>query len=426
MFLKKSFLIRRPFDRWVLFSAAASMPLRFGLGPLVLFVFSCIGVYLAAMRHRYHRHYGAAFFICITVYMLWAMGLMLWRGEWHIHNRQIGYTMLIWLFSFGGLGMVLVRDPMRMFALGSRIGVLLTVGAVVWIGYSFGGRIGVGGNEAVFAYAAGVSAIAATLPVKNAPRWLPNGPWYLIIGTGLVFASETRAVMLPLVLFAVVEIAVLVGRIASHKVKVGSALVLAACLTAVFTIGPAASVLSQRFAGMIHYYETGDSSLWSDKSSADTREQMWRGALRVVAENPLTGVGPEHKMSAVHDALGDQATLLEGYIHVHNAILDELLVNGAIGLALILMAGLCGFVFLWRNNPDCTIRRTLIYFLIVWGSYAMLHNPLLHESSIAVTLFFFSVVYAQTNRDILRRQSGSANVLYRAAKQSGQHAELKS
>ncbi|HWD12900.1 O-antigen ligase family protein [Pseudochrobactrum sp. sp1633] len=409
--LQKNFLIRRRVDLWLLFIAAAAMPVRLPLGPLILFIFSCIGVYLALCKNRFHRFYGAHFYLLISAYMIWSLGLMAWRGELDAANRQVGYVLLLWLYSFGGLGMVLVRDPVRILAFGSRIGLIICATAVAGEELFLGGRIGVGGNPAVFAYAAAITAVAATLPIKKPPFLLPNGPWYLIIGTGVVFASETRAVMLTLALLAIFEIVVLIGRIASHKVKIGSSLMLAACLTAVFTVGPVASVLSQRFSGMMHYYETGDSSQWSDKSSADTREQMWRGAAKVVSEHPLTGVGSDQKMTAVREALGDQATLLDGYIHVHNSVLDELLVNGAVGFLLLLAAALCGFVFLWRNNSDCAIRRVLIYFTITWGSYAMLHNPLLHETSIAVTMFFFSAVYAGTSRNLLRQSSGAENAL---------------
>ncbi|MBX8824478.1 O-antigen ligase family protein [Ochrobactrum sp. SFR4] len=409
--LQKNFLIRRRIDLWLLCLAAIAMPVRYALGPIILFVYSCIGCYLALYKHRWHRMYGAHFYVLISAYMIWSLSLMAWRGELSIANRQVGYVLLLWLYSFAGLGMVLIRDPLKILAFGSRIGIILCAVVVAGEALLWGGRIGVGGNPAVFAYAAAISAVAATLPIKNAPRLLPNGPWYLIIGTGIVFASETRAVMITLALLAVFEIIVLIGRIASHKVKIGSSLIFAACLTAVFTVGPAAGVLSQRFAGMVHYYETGDSSQWADKSSADTREQMWRGAVKVVKKHPLIGVGSEQKMPEVRAALGDQATLLDGYIHVHNSVFDELLVNGAIGFLLLLAAAISGFIFFWRNNSDCTVRRVLIYFTISWGSYAMLHNPLLHETSIAVTMFFFSVVYAGTSRNILRRNSEARNAL---------------
>ncbi len=409
--LQRNFLLRRRVDLWLLCLAALAMPLRLFPMPLVLFVFGCIGFYLSLYKHRFHRLYGTAFFILISAYMVWSLGLMAMRGELDIANRQIGYVLLLWLYSFAGLGMVLIREPARMMALGTRIGVVLCAFAVVAEALWAGGRIGIGGNPAVFAYSAAIAAVAATLPVRTAPRLLPNGSYYLIIGTGIVFASQTRAVMLTLAAVALSELVVLVSRIASHKVKIGGTLVLASCLTILVTVGPVASVLSERFSGMVHYYETGDSSRWADKASADIRGQMWRGSAQVIAHHPLIGVGAEQKMPAVKAELGEQAALLEGFIHVHNAALDEMLVNGVIGLVLLAGAALCGLAFLWRNNPDPAIRRVLIYFALVWGSYAMLHNPLLHETSIAVTMFFFSVLYAATARNMLRKASGADNAV---------------
>lgn len=409
--LKRIFLLRRRIDLWVLFVAAMVMPLRLPAGPLILFIYSCIGVYLAFSMHRFHRFYGAGFYMLITAYMVWCLSLMGWRGELSLANRQVGYVLLIWLYAFAGLGMALIRDPLRIFALGSRFGIIICAFVVAGEALFWGGRIGIGGNPAVFAYAAAIASVAATLPVRNAPRLLPSGPLYLILGTGIVFSSETRAVMLTLALVAIVETIVMICRITNHKVKLGASLILALSLATVCTVGPAASVLSDRFSGMMHYYETGDSSLWSDKTSADTREQMWRGAGIVIAQHPLIGVGAEQKMPAVKAALGDQATLLSGYIHVHNSILDELLVSGVIGLVLLLASACYGLLFLWRNNHNTTIRRVLIYFMIIWGSYAMLHNPLLHESSIAVTMLFFSVLFAATSRNILRSRSDAGNAL---------------
>lgn len=410
--LQKHFLLRRHIDYRLLCFAALTLPLRLFPGPLILFIFGCIGVYLACYRHRFHRLFGQTFFILISAYMLWSLGLMAVRGELDIGNRQLGYVLLLWVFSFAGLGMVLIREPVRMMALGARIGTVLCAVLVVaeelWWG---SGRIGIGGNPAVFAYTAAISALIATLPMRCAPRFLPNGPWYLIIGTGLVFASQTRAVMLTLSIVALVEIVVLISRIASRKVRIGGSLMLVACLTTLVTMGPVASVLTQRFSGMMHYYETGDSSRWTDKISADIRGQMWRGAAEVIAQYPLIGVGAMQKMPAVKAELGDQAALLQGFIHVHNAALDEMLVNGVIGLILLAGAALGGLVFLWRNNSDPAIRRVLIYFVLVWGSYAMLHNPLLHEASIAVTMFFFSGLYAVTARNMLRKTCGAQNAI---------------
>lgn len=174
------------------------------------------------------------------------------------------------------------------------------------------------------------------------------------------------------------------------------------------TTGPVASVLSDRFSGMLHYYETGDSSRWHDKISADTRIQMWSGAVQVIAQNPITGVGSQQKMAAVTTVLADRASLLDGYIHVHNMFLDELLINGFIGLILLLAAAASGYVVLWRYAPCWAGRRVLVYSIIIVTGYGMLHNPLLHEMTITATMFFFAVLYAAALKAAFVSKIGSA------------------
>ncbi len=124
-YFKKSFLLRRRVDSRVIGAASAAMPIRIGLGPLILFVFSCIGIYLACGRHATTRMFARKFYLFIILYAVWSLGLILVRGEPFQDNRQIGYTLLIAVFAFAGSGMVLVRDPLRAYVLGSRVGTLL-------------------------------------------------------------------------------------------------------------------------------------------------------------------------------------------------------------------------------------------------------------------------------------------------------------
>ncbi len=74
----------------------------------------------------------------------------------------------------------------------------MAVLAVIYLVFAEGGRIGVGGNEAVFAFVAGVAAISAAIPIGKTHRYLPNGPHWLILGLVSVLASETRAVIVVL------------------------------------------------------------------------------------------------------------------------------------------------------------------------------------------------------------------------------------
>ncbi len=120
--------------------------------------------YLSGLRSsRDNPHVRQEILPFIVLYGVWSLGLILFRGEPFQDNRQIGYTLLITVFAFAGSGMVLVRDPLRAYVLGARVGTLLAVIAAVYLSATDGGRIGIGGNQAVFAFVAGVAAISAAI-----------------------------------------------------------------------------------------------------------------------------------------------------------------------------------------------------------------------------------------------------------------------
>ena len=399
-FLKKSFLVRRKIDAWILGVAAAAMPIRIGLGPLILFVFSCIGIYLACGRHAAARLFSRKFYIFILLYAAWSLGLILFRGEPFHDNRQIGYTLLIAVFAFAAPGMVLVRDPLRAYVLGSRVGVVLSALAAMFFAVTSGGRIGVGGNEAVFAFVAGVAAISSAIPLRQAPRYLANGPHWLVLGLATVLTSETRAVIVVLPIFAAVEIIIFLKRFSIRKQGAVYA-ALGVALAALIVVGPIGDVIAKRFSGMIEYYETGDGSQWEDKFSADIRAVMWHNATEIISQNPIAGVGSYSKMDMIREVAGENAPMLENFLHVHNTILDELLNDGVIGLMFMVGAFLAIFIHLWRTADSWGMRRALIYFAVVSGSYGMLHNPLLHEVTIASTMFFLAALNAAASRRIM-------------------------
>ncbi|WP_094541630.1 O-antigen ligase family protein [Brucella grignonensis] len=412
-FLKRSFLVRRRIDHWALAVASAAMPIRLGLGPLILFLFSCVGIYLSFARHTAVRLFAKKFYIFILLYAAWSLGLILYRGEPFNGNRQISYTLLIAAFAFAGPGMLLVRNPLRAYVLGSRVGVLMAVLAVIYVILTQGGRIGVGGNEAVFAFVAGVAAISAAIPVARAPRYLSNGPQWLILGLVAVLASQTRAVIVVLPVFATIEVIIFLKRFSIRQQGAAYAAVVAA-LAALVIAGPVGDIISKRFAGMVEYYDSGDSSQWEDKVSADIREVMWKNAAKVIEHNPIAGVGSYSKMDVVRAQAGEQASMLNGFRHVHNTILDELLNDGIIGLFFMFAAFLSIFVHLWRNSDSWAMRRALIYFAVVCGSYGMLHNPLLHEVTISSVMFFIAALNTAASRRIMAlRRAGLTNYICR-------------
>ncbi|KAB2765653.1 O-antigen ligase family protein [Brucella anthropi] len=411
-YFKKSFLLRRRIDSWVLGIASAAMPIRIGFGPLILFVFSCIGIYLACGRHATTRMFAKKFYLFIVLYAVWSLGLILFRGEPFHDNRQIGYTLLIAIFAFAGSGMVLVRDPLRAYVLGARVGTLLAVVIALYLAVTNGGRIGVGGNQAVFAFVAAVAAISAAVPLRNASRYLPNGPHWLVLGFTAVLTSETRAVIVVLPIFAAIEILIFLRRFSIRQQGAAYAILFAA-IAALVVVGPVGDIISKRFAGMVEYYDSGNSSNWNDKVSADIREVMWTSASHVIKTHPFTGVGSYSKMDFVKAEAGDKAPMLEGFRHVHNTILDELLNDGIVGLIFMACAFISIFVYLWRTADSWAMRRALIYFAAVCGSYGMLHNPLLHEVTIASTMFFLAALNAAASRRMMAaRRAGLISYIF--------------
>ncbi|MFB8343129.1 O-antigen ligase family protein [Brucella cytisi] len=411
-YFKKSFLLRRRVDSWVIGAASAAMPIRIGLGPLILFVFSCIGIYLACGRHATTRMFARKFYLFIILYAVWSLGLILVRGEPFQDNRQIGYTLLIAVFAFAGSGMVLVRDPLRAYVLGSRVGTLLAVIVALYLALTNGGRIGVGGNQAVFAFVAAVAAISAAIPLRNVSRYLPNGPHWLVLGFTAVLTSETRAVIVVLPIFAAVEILIFLRRF-SIKQQGAAYAVLFAAMAALVVVGPVGDIMSKRFSGMVEYYDTGRASNWEDKISADIREAMWKSATRVIVANPFTGVGSYSKMDYVKAEAGDKAAMLGGFRHVHNTVLDELLNDGIVGLIFMAGAFISIFVYLWRTADSWAMRRALLYFAVVCGSYGMLHNPLLHEVTISSTMFFLAALNAAASRRVMAaRRTGLTSYIF--------------
>lgn len=411
-YFKKSLLLRRRVDSWVLGAASAAMPIRFGLGPLILFLFSCIGIYLACGRHATTRMFARKFYLFIVLYGAWSLGLILLRGEPFHDNRQIGYTLLITIFAFAGSGMVLIRDPLRAYVLGARAGTLLAVIAAVYLSVMDGGRIGIGGNQAVFAFVAGVAAISAAIPLRKAPNYLPNGPHWLVLGFAAVLTSETRAVIVVLPVFAAVEIILFLRRFSMRQQGAVYAALIAA-MAALVVVGPVGSIISKRFSGMVEYYDTGRAANWDDKVSADIRETMWKSAAHVIEAHPFTGVGSYVKMDYVRAGAGDKAAMLDGFLHVHNTILDELLNDGIVGLIFMAGAFISIFIYLWRTADSWAMRRALIYFALVCGSYGMLHNPLLHEVTIASTMFFLAALNAAASRRIMAaRRAGLASYIF--------------
>ncbi|THF56591.1 O-antigen ligase family protein [Ollibium composti] len=405
-FAARNFLLRRRVDRWILFAAGVAQAVRFGMSGLVTFVFSCIGFYLWVARHKSARYFDQPFLWLALCYVAWSCGLILLRSHHPLQDRQMGYSLLCGFFAFSGAGMVLITDPLRSFVVGSRIGI---AGAfAVGLGYALFDPIrqGMGGNEAVFAFTAAVSTLVATIPVKNPPRWAPNCPFYLIAGCFAVMFSETRAVYVPLLFFALVEIAWAILTLPRRSKSI--ALIAALAGMVLLAVLPVTQQnLVARIDPWVDYMTSNKSSEQDGISESDMiRGYLWVGAVKVIAAHPIVGVGSEAKMQAIVAMQSSSAEqqILEPFIHTHNAVLDELLNDGAVGLLIVI--GLFGSIAgcLWRGCTRCVEKRNLVYFFLIFLSYGMFHNPLLHEMTIATIFLYLGVLHATVARR--RRERG--------------------
>lgn len=396
MRLKRAFLLRRRIDRFVLLVGAAGLPFRHGITPLVAVLFAAIGVYLTAIRHRSARGGSPLFLILAAGYLGWTIFLILLRGEPFLENRQLGYSFLICLFAFIWSGMVLVRAPQDTFILGSRIGIVCAAIVTIFMQTIWNARFGMGGNPAPWSLVVSICAVAAIMPMKSAPSWAPNSSLYLLAGILLVAASATRATLAPLLLIFLVEAAWWLRK-KSWAVRCATVSTGLFALVALSFVDPFYSVLHNRILPSIQFV-LGNAPEWGGAGSDTIRLYMWLGALNAFAEHPLIGWGAE-RMSAVALQAPAMNEAIGQYKHVHNIFLDELIAQGLLGLGLLMGALSVALVHIYRQNGDSSVRLNIVYVTITVLSYGMMHNPLLHETTITGIFLYIGVLMAQTNRN---------------------------
>ncbi|MET0168839.1 MAG: hypothetical protein ABW191_00415 [Aliihoeflea sp.] len=73
--------------------------------------------------------------------------------------------------------------------------------------------------------------------------------------------------------------------------------------------------------------------------------------------------------------------------------------QGLVGLVLLIGALATALVHLYRSNADTFIKLNIVYVTITVLSYGMLHNPLLHETTIAGIFLYLGVLMAHTSRN---------------------------
>jgi len=106
----------------------------------------------------------------------------------------------------------------------------------------------------------------------------------------------------------------------------------------------------QRLAGLVNLQD----------NTANERVFMWRGGLAIVADHPLTGVGPGNVRQAWPDyQLADDPWLVERrWTHTHSNLVQIAVERGLVGLAAWLSIWFAWVVVAFRSRPrdDLTAR----------------------------------------------------------------------
>ena len=125
---------------------------------------------------------------------------------------------------------------------------------------------------------------------------------------------------------------------------------------------------------------------------------MWSSALKVIAENPIIGVGGTAKMESAGAQAGGNAWLVEAYQHLHNLFLDEAVTSGLVGMALMTSVFISFMVHVRLGSASRDLTSTaslLLAFVVTFGSF---HGILLNEWTLIVLFGMIGTMLAELTR----------------------------
>lgn len=393
-------LARRGFDASLIAFGIAMLAIGNTLGKWVFVFFALLGANLVLGRHRTLRYLDPAFTLAVAAYFAWTAALVLWRGEPLAGNRFIAYAGIILAAGVLAPSFALVRRPLTALVAGARAGVLavMALGAVYFI--FVGGRIGLGFNEALFAFLIAGVGVAARIEVDDPPPYLPNGRWWTYVSLLPVLASGTRAAWFVYVLVALFDLSALFFRSRSGERFSPVRTVIAAIVVGGVGLWLAPQVMSRIEAATVEIQrlaETGEAV-----GSSDVRIVMWRAAYELVGEHPLVGVGATQRMEAVMATVAPQNAAYVGtYTHLHNFIADEAVSNGLVGLVLLIAIPGVFLVRVFQSGQGGRVRSTSVAFVFLLFTFGSFHGVFLNERTLFLTFAFMTLVLTHLRREAL-------------------------
>lgn len=403
-------LWRRSVDPILLSIAVACFPIKLGLDTILLAFFGGVGIYLICGWHRSRQlidpHYAAA----SLAYGGVAVAIGLYHGNVIENLRWIGLPLYFSLGIALFVGFVVIRNPVRQMALGARVGLILTVGMALFESFMGETRIGLGGNAANAAFVICVLAVMARFHASNAPKYLPNSRAWFYFAIIPVLMTGTRSVLPIFVIAAIIDIIELRTELFTAARRLGARRLAVAGAAGLVIITAGAyetrDIVSSRIAYTM--LEMGNLTGPSDKETTglDIRINLWKGAIDVVREYPLLGVGGKESMERIKQNIPDpNASLYADFVHVHFFALDEMRDRGIVGLMFLI--GLFAVVFtrIFRTT-DHPMRVNMAIFLALLVLYGSLHGLLLGDRNVAAIVLVFVGVLA-TERKRIRRLDSS-------------------
>lgn len=401
---KRILIFRRKLDGVVFGLGAATFMIASNVSAAVFGIFLVMGIYLLVFRWKKSlRHLDKTYVLAALLFSAGCLATNLLNGSLPEDMRWSSYPLYQLLVIPVAVGLVLVRDPLRQFVLGTRIGLVIVflwaisgLALALWGGADVRAgalRFGMGSNAANAAFAIAFLAVFSRLDVKSPPALLSSRRIFFYLAFITVLASQTRAVLpvfmvgLAMDLFSLVRHSRTGWLAATRQNALMSIALLVVGLGSLWVLYP---IVSQRVhTTFVEITTTLENPESSTASGISTRLVQWKAAFGLISEHPVLGRGGYGISDAIaeHSAAGNEGDL-KRYSFVHNFILDELVQRGIAGLTLTL--GFFGYCF-YRiySRGDASMKENVVLVLALTLSFGMLHYLLVIDRHVVLYALYF-------------------------------------
>ncbi|WP_234283480.1 MULTISPECIES: O-antigen ligase family protein [unclassified Halomonas] len=204
------------------------------------------------------------------------------------------------------------------------------------------------------------------------------------------------------------------GRLLPRRVKVSILVSVVLAAAAVYSI-PQTGVQSRIHQGFedVAEYRAGVQK----GSSVGDRFEMWKGAVTLIQERPLTGWGSNGYHAALIE-LGEAGEIREGvtrFGHAHNEYLDAMAKRGVIGLAVLLMLYLVPMrQFLKQFGHQSLETRSVAIagalLSVTYLDFGLTQTFMEHNSGVMMFAFWLAVLWGVFSSRVHREAAFSSSI----------------